>query len=91
MEGLEPLQIIELVKHKYGVTVCRKSIYTYEKSGAISPALFRNSRTAIYPPVVVDEVYYARCPHKWKERALAAEQKLREQAELMESPGEESA
>jgi len=73
-----------------GIKLSRKTLYNYEKRGLISPAYFRNSRSAEYPKEVVQQaadVYRQyNDPGYWRERALRAEEKLSQLMFLLKEP-----
>lgn len=55
---MTPEQIIDKLKLN-GAKISRKTLYNWEKAEVISPASFRNSRTAEYPAITFNEVYAA--------------------------------
>lgn len=76
---MTPDEILSALKQQ-GIRICRKTLYNYEKRGLISPAYFRNSRTAEYHTEVVQQIADVyrlyNDPEYWRERALKAEAEL---------------
>lgn len=55
---MTPNEILDTLK-LLDIKISRKTLYNWEKSGVISAAIFRNSRTAEYPPETFAETYAA--------------------------------